>query len=245
MIIRVGENRDTLVAVCADSAAALEQLRTLFAAWLNDTLAAELATRPPAFRVNLTPPTIGHRGAQAVPHLRHGSMVLTRSRRPDDVLHGLARVLGGIHRAVAKQRAHVWLRPFVRGDRVVLVDAVQPHLVDDRVLAAAGITEVATWGPAIADDGSLTVARPLDRLDWQGIGVEPPPMLGALQLEGVVTLTAGATTPAALVHALAAFSTHASWFTALSDLANEGLVVGAADRTGLRHHIGHLLAPRS
>jgi hypothetical protein len=243
LIIRVGENRDTLVAIGADSAASLEHLRTLFAAWLDDAMADELATRAPAFRVHLTPPTAGHRGVQAVPHLRHGSIVLTRSRRPDDVLHGLAQVLGGIHRAAAKQRAHVWLRPFVRGDRVVLVDAVQPHLVDDRVLAAAGIIEVATWGPAITDDGSVTVARPLDGLAWQAIGVEPLKPLDALQLEGVVTLTSGATTPAALVRALAAFSTHASWFSALSDLANEGLVVGAADRTDLRQHVQRLLTP--
>lgn len=243
VIIRVGESCDTLVAVCADSALSLELLRILFAAWLDDAMADELSTRVPAFRVHLPPPTAGHRGAQAVPHLRHGSMVLTRSRRPDDVLHGLARVLGGIHRAAAKQRAHVWLRPFVRGDRVVLVDAVQPHLVDDRVLIAAGITEVVTWGPAIADNGSLTVARPLEGLDWQAIGVEPPPALDELQLEGVVTLTSGATTPAALVRALAAFSTHASWFSALSELANEGLVVGVADRGGLRQHVKRLLTP--
>ena len=250
LVIRVGEHGDTLVAVHTDSAASLVRLRALFAAWLEDAMADELSTRAPAFRVHLTPPTAGQRGAQAVPHLRHGSIVLTRSRHPDDVLHGLAQVIGGIHRAAAKQSALVWLRPFVHGNRVVLVHAPQPHLVDDRVLAAAGITEVPAWAPAIAADGAVTVARPLERLDWDAIGAEPPAAIGALQLEGVVTLTAGFLTagfltPAALVGALAAFSTHASWFTTLAGLAEGGSVVGAADRAGLRHHVGRLLAPRS
>ena len=89
-----------------------------------------------------------------------------------------------------------------------------------------------------------------ESLDWDAIGAEPPAANGALQLEGVVTLTAGFLTagfltPAALVGALAAFSTHASWFTTLAGLAEEGSVVGAADRAGLRHHVGRLLARRS
>ena len=239
IVVRVGRERSALVAIRADSDGSLQRLRTLFAAWLDDDFASEVLERTPAFSVHLTPQLPGGRGPRSIPHLRRGSMVVARSRDADEVLHALTCVIGGIHHGPPPAgRARVWLRAFTRGERLVLVDAQSPHLIDDRELAAAGVSEAIAWGVEVGPDGRALIPQPMPDLDRAPIG--PGTSSGFLQLEAVLSLQAD-TGRAHLVGALAAHSGEAVWFELVHSLAERGRVRSFADRNGLRIAIREML----
>ena len=240
-VVRLGPTRSTLVAVQTDSAASLTRLRALFAAWLDDTMTAELADRSPAFRIHLAEPDGAGRGPRSVPHLRHGSLVLARSVRGEDVAHALAQVLGGIGADAPRAgTARVWLRLFTRGSQAVLVDAGRPHLLADRQLEAAGIHEVANWGIDLTRDGTLAPVGTLETLDWAAAGLAAPEPAPVLQLVGVAHLGEPEST-GALVASLAAHSLQPGWFDALQAMSDQGLIRTAPSRAGLRSAVRALL----
>ncbi len=240
-MLRIGDDRATLVAVQTDTVESLALLRDVFAAWIDDDIADELASRSPAFSVHLAAPS-GGRGVTTIPHLRHGSVVLARSRTPEQVVHALAAVLGGIHCGPPPAgAARVWLRPFVHGERVVLVEAGRPHLTDDRVLLQAGAAESVAWHVDVTRDGQVTIPPMLPALRWGDIGLEPPADLEPLVLAGVVCQTDDPS-DASLLTALAAHSLQQTWFEVLGDLIEAGQVHAATDRAGLRRSVIGLLA---
>ncbi len=240
-VVRLGPDRSTLLAVQTDSAASLTRLRALFGPWLDDSMIPELADRSPAFRIHLAEPDAASRGARTVPHLRHGSLVLARSQRAEPAAHALAQVLAGIDADTPGDgQARVWLRLFTRGSRAVLVDAGRPHLMADRQLDEAGITETAHWGVDLAGDRSLRVAGHLEPLDWAAAGLAAPDRLSALHLVGVVHL-GQPDGIGALVASLAAHSLQPGWFDTLQTLATRGVIRSAPDRTGLRSAVRAML----
>lgn len=240
-VVRLGPARSTLVAVQTDSAASLDRLRELFEPWLDDAMAAELAERSPAFRIHLTEPDSANRGARTVPYLRHGSLVLARSQKPASVAHALAQVLEGINADTpADGQARVWLRLFTRGSRAVLVDAGRPHLMADRQLDDAGITETVHWGVDLAADRTMRVAGHLEPLDWAAARLAAPDPRPVLQLVGVAHLGQPDGT-GALVASLAAHSLQPEWFDTLQTMAERGLIRSVTDRTGLRSAVRALL----
>ena len=241
LVLRIGDDRATLVAVQTDTLESLALLRRVFDAWLDDDIADELASRSPAFSVHLTPPS-GGRGVTTIPHLRHGSVVLARSRTPEQVMHALASVLGGIHCGPPSAgAARVWLRPFAHERRVVLVEASRPHLTDDRVLVQAGGAESVAWHVDVTRDGQVTIPPSLPALRWDDIGLQPPADLEPLSLAGVVCQT-DEPSDASLLTALAAHSLQRTWFEVLSGLIEAGQVRAATDRAGLRRSVISLLA---
>ncbi len=75
----------------------------------------------------------------------------------------------------ADDLAWIGLRPYSRGDSLVLVDADPPTLVNDRALASAGIVELPAWSvhASIGGDGDRVIPAPLPFLDWGATGIEP------------------------------------------------------------------------
>jgi len=177
--LRIGEQRDVVMAVQVDTDASLDRLGVLLEPWV-ETCAEELwAGFRPAFRIRLEPVSDGvaHRRAapRPVPQLRHGSTVIARSRQPDDIVRALAQVLGGVH-LQRRDGDQVWTkrRSFVSDGSLVLVDVRPPTLVNDRQLSRAGIEELAAWAVTVDDDGFVSVPPPLPHLAWDSIGVEAP-----------------------------------------------------------------------
>jgi hypothetical protein len=177
--LRIGEQRDVVVAVQVDTDASLNRLRTLLEPWLEAGIEEAWAGFAPAFGVLLEP--VGDGAAhprpapRPVPQLRHGSTVIARSRRPDDIVRALAQVLGGVH-LQRRDDDRVWTnrRPFVRNGSLVLVDALPPTLVNDRQLSRAGIEELAAWAVTVEGDRFVSVPPPLPDLAWDSIGIEAP-----------------------------------------------------------------------
>lgn len=229
IILRIGRPRDVLVGVEADSDESLAALRHLFENWLDDSMSDELANTNPAFKVHLTTAPAGARGRRTVPHLRYGSDVLARSTDPTDVLYALASVLGGIHERRPKDgRAWVNLRSFVVDGAIVLASVPRPHLVADKQLLAAGVTERVNWGVEVhADRGTVSIPRHLPDLPWPDAA---PIDVGELPLAGAVVFDSKADTVGSLLAALATASVHTAWFTAAQHLAEDGRVSKAHDR---------------
>ncbi len=177
--LRIGEQRDVVVAVQVDTDATLDRLGMLFERWIETRVEEGSAGFPPAFGVRLEPVRSGARYLRSVPRpvpqLRHGSTVIARSRRPDDIVRALAQVLGGVHLR-RRDDDRVWTnrRPFVREPSLVLVDVRPPTLVNDRQLARVGIEELAAWSVVVEGDGFVSVPPPLPRLAWDAIGIEAP-----------------------------------------------------------------------
>ena len=248
LLLRIGEQRDLLVALQADTEFALDRLRTLFEPWLEPEPVDEALTIEPAFGVRLEPVDgrLRTRGAglQPVPQLRYGSSVMVRSRQPDDVLRALAQVLGGAH-VYRRDDGRTWMgmRPFVRGDAIVLVEVDRPTMVNDRQLAQAGVEELAVWSTVVEPDGSLSVPPPLPGLAWESVGVEPPAEgWQRYHLAGIAALHDHEATPAELVAQVARRSMHASWFTLVAAMAEAGTLLSAVDRPSLRDRVRMLLA---
>lgn len=229
IILRIGHQRDVLVGVQADSDDSLATLRHLFAHWLDDSMADELAETNPAFKVHLSPAPAGARGTRTLPHLRYGSDVLARSTDPTDVMHALASVLGGIHeRRPNDGRAWVNLRSFVVDGAVVLARVDRPHLVADKQLIAAGVTERVNWGVEVhADRGTVSIPPFLPDLAWPKAA---PTEAGELPLAGAVVFDSEADTVGSLLAALATASVHLAWFTAAQHLAESGRISKATNR---------------
>lgn len=243
VLLRVGAARDLLVALNVDSLSALDRVRTLFESWLEPDPTLAVAIQP-AFGL-VVGNSDGRRrtGLRSVPQLRHGATVVMRSREPDDVLRALAQVLGGAH-ACRRDDGRTWvsLRPFVRGDGVVLVDATRPALVNDPQLARGGVAELSAWSVVVEPDGSVDVPPPLSDIAWTTVGVEPP--LGKwlrLQLTGIAVLQHDDCTLAEVVADLALRSTGAAWFSTVAAAAHDGRVLRCAHRPSMRTAIDGLL----
>ncbi len=248
LLLRIGEQRDLLVAVRADTEFSLDRLRTLFEPWLDLDPVDEALTIEPAFSVRLEPidGRVRGRGAglQPVPQLRFGSTVMVRSRQPDAVLRALAQVLGGAH-LYRRNDGRTWMgmRPFVRGDAMVLVDVDRPAMVNDRQLAQSGVEELAVWSTVVEPDGSMLVPPPLPGLAWGSVGVEPPAAgWRRFRLAGVALHTEGRGTPAELVAEVARHSFNSDWFARAVAMADAGSLVSGAERSVVRDRIRVLLA---
>ena len=246
LLLRIGEQRDLLVAVHADTDAALERLRTLFEPWLESAPPEGLADLAPVFSLRLEPvdgrPERGA-GPRHVPQLRYGTAVMVRSREPDDILRAFGQVLGGAHR-YRRDDGLVWIgmRPFVRGSSMVLVDVDRPTMVNDRLLARSGVEELAVWSTIVEPDGTVTVPAPLPDLAWDAAGVEPPSEgPRSFQLAGIATLHDHECTPSELAADLGRRSIQARWFTLVASMTEAGMLMSATDRSALRDRVRMLL----
>lgn len=240
-VIRVGEGRNTLVAIQTDAPETLAGLRRLFADWLDDSMIPELGHRPPPFVINL-----GHghseTGARMVPHVRNGSLVLARSRDPQAIVHALSRVIGGVHaRRPDARSTRLGLRAFVLGENVVLTDAAPPHLVADRTLADDGIEEIVGWDVEVTPPGRVRFSPPLPGMRWAETPWTPPAELGEHRLVGIVVRHDEPMTPAKYVTDLAIFNGDRRWFQVLGELAASGRITGGSDRAALREGVRQLL----
>lgn len=245
LLLRIGEDRDLLVPIGADTAASLAQLRVLFAPWIDTKVDSKELDVEPLFGVRLE--SVSHRSGrgvlQPVPQLRYGSAVMARSREPDDILRALAQVLGGAH-LYRRDDGRLWMgiRPFVRGNSVVLVDVDRPTMVNDRQLAEAGVTELPVRSTIIEPDGSMSVPAMLPDLDWKAAGVEPASWApGQFELVGIASLRAATCTTAEFVTALAERSVHARWFNQVVRMAEAEHLAVAATRPVLRERVRRLL----
>ncbi len=177
--LRIGEQRDVVMAVQVDTDASLDRLGVLLQPWVETRADPAWAGFRPAFGIRLEPVSDGaaHRRAapRPVPQLRHGSTVIARSRQPDDIVRALAQVLGGVH-LQRRDDDQVWTkrRPFVCDRSLVLVDVRPPTLVNDRQLSRAGIEELAAWAVTVDDDRFVSVPPPLPNLAWDSIGIDAP-----------------------------------------------------------------------
>lgn len=257
MTLRLG---DLLVGVRADTDHTFRRLRTLLAAWTDDTH----ADVPWAFDVLLDPvsdhgsdPASGRRAVRPVPQLRAGQLLMARSRHEDDVLWALALVLGGVLARQDRTRTWSGLRTFVASDDdrnptspIVLSDARPPTL--SAGLTRHGVTELATWSVALDGPGgpdsrvtTVHVPPPLGSLDWAGLGVTPPPATWrAGELVGLVGLERhhhDATTAGAAFSRFAARHPSADWFTAVERLARDRRVIVTADPAVARDAVVGLL----
>lgn len=180
---------DLLVVVAGDSDAALDALRTRFGAWI-DTAHPDIT---PAFDLRLDTGAGASAGApRAVPQLRYGGTLLARSRSAVDVVDALDAVLGGVLAHQDRDGVRIFLRPFVAGGRMVLVDADAPMLVNDPGLAKQGVVELPTWSSALlppaTDDAApvIEVAAPLS----------DPGRVTRYELAGVVGVCSAISRPA-------------------------------------------------
>jgi len=228
---------DVLVAVGVDSDEGLATVRAAFGDWVDDTQ-PDVA---PTFDLRLVESP--DRRARSVPQLRRGASVVARSRSADHVIAALDSMLGGVclHRS-DHSRTWTFLRPFVAGRRMVLVDARAPMLVNDPMLERAGIVELATWVVAI------TGSEP----DSGGLIAEVPPSLSAIpdvsaayDLVGMVLVdrALGGQAPGALLARYGARHTSPEWFRAIADLLAGDRIVTSPDRIAARQSITALLAP--
>jgi len=239
-VLRIGHHRDALVPVQADSPASLQLARRLFAPWIDDTVADDLADTTPAFAVHLTSSGPA-RGRRSLPHLRAGREVLARSHDPNEILHALAYALGGLHeRTPDDDRSWVHLRAFTRGERIVLADVHRPHLLADRELERDGIAELVHTGVELVEPTMLVVPPPL-QVDWAAEGVPAPTGHHRHELCGAVVLGHDDPTPAETLARLSANSTSGQWFTTCADLIERGCVRTVRDRAGARTAVQALL----
>ena len=247
ILLRIGEQRDVLVAVQADSESSLDRLRILLGPWIEPEFADRAPIAKPAFGVRLEPvPDRDHHrtpGPRPVPQLRHGSKVVARSRTPDDIVHALAGVLGGAH-LQRRDDGHLWIgmRPFVLGSAMVLVDAEHPTLVNDRQLAKAGIAELPAWSVVIEPDGTISVPPPLPHLEWDTAGIErPPDPATRFDLTGIVGLSNLQIADADFTAGLAQRSLQSRWSELVGSLGEAGRVIRVGDHPALRTGIRTLL----
>ena len=249
LVVRIGGARDLLVVLQVDTDAGLQRVRTLLQPWVEQNSAPEVLTHDPAISLRLQPLEARSRsrgaGLQLVPQLRVGSSVMMRSREPDDVLRALAQVLGGAHECRRDDgRRWMGMRVFVREGSAVLVDLDRPAMVNDRLLAEAGVREVATWSTVITSDGMLAIPPPLPGLRWEATAVEPAPDgWQHYELAGIVVMNALEPTPAELLADVARRSIDGRWFTQVAAMAEAGKLANAADRPALRGLVGRLLEP--
>ena len=231
--LRLGER---LVAIGCDTAATLERCRERFAAWIDESQPdIEVAFDVRIDTVDRTPASRG--APRPVPQLRLGSSVIARSRSADDVIDALDAVLGGVLARQDDDGVWLWLRAFVSGNRIVLVDAAAPMLVNDPELAKAGIVELPAWSVAImpTSDGNappvripapLTDAGSEGRYELAGmVGVMPEPPSG----------------DAALLALYGTRHTSADWFRTANSLIAEQQLLTATDRITARRAISQLL----
>jgi hypothetical protein len=225
---------DLLVGIDVDTDEALDRCRSDFAPWIDDTQPDIPAAFDLRFGASGAPST----GVRAVPQLRAGASVVARSRSVDDVVDALDSILGGV-RASRATPERVWtvLRPFVRGGHAVLVDARAPMLVNDPLLARAGIIEIPTWAVAVAraDGGSGAVLDVPESLTGGSAARR-------CELVGVVTVGDAAEGGAGAVLArYGARHTSPTWFRTLGALLDDDRLVAAADRVAARHALEQLL----
>lgn len=249
LLLRIGGRGDLLVAVQPDGNDSADRLRTLFGNWLEPEFASAAPAHRPALKVRLA--AVGDRdrprtpGPRPVPQLLHGSCLIARSRRPDDIVGALASLLGGAH-LQRRDDGRLWIamRAFARDGAIVLVDAEQPTLVNDRRLAELGIDELPVWSVAIEADGSVAVPPPLPRLDWQAIGAEPPhDGWRRYDLAGIAVLGDAAVEPANAVAELARHSHQARWRQLVSSLDEHARLSPVEHHGELRSRIATLLEP--
>ena len=162
----------------ADTDASLDRLAVLLHPWIETSIDETWAGFRPAFGIRLEPLGDGaahpRRAPRPVPQLRHGSTVIARSRRPDDIVRALAQVLGGVHQQRHDDgqvgQSGVRSRATVAGAR----RNPPPDVGQRPPLSRAGIEELAAWAVTVDDDGFVTVPPPLPHLAWDSIGVEAP-----------------------------------------------------------------------
>ncbi|MEO1058581.1 MAG: hypothetical protein AAFY28_16860 [Actinomycetota bacterium] len=187
---------DLLVGVRCDTASTIDRLRAMLPAHVDDSVDV-----PWAFSVQLEE---GPGAVRALPQLRIGSRLLTRSRDADDVVVALVSVLGGlasVRATVDRDRGtddagRLWmhLRAFATADddRVVLVDATQPALVANSALRRAGVRGLPVWSvgvDAASEPAAVTTPSPLDAVEWAAGTVATPAALpGPMVLAGLVAL---------------------------------------------------------
>ena len=238
-MLRIGLRNDILVGIQVDSAAGLAHLHTLLGAWV-DRSPVDHNLVEPALRVYLP---LGNaskpKGPTLVPQVRLGSHILTRSRDPHEIYRALSVILGGIHAGTADTAVmRVGMRPFVSENRMVLVDADRPILVNDTMLLASGIQELPVWTTLITDGGTesaqATHHPALANLRWSAIGVDAPADPATYQLTGLVSLSQEQRSDADLVAGLARHSPRSVWFQIVNRLHDGGNVSVSTNRTMLR-----------
>ena len=230
--LRVGER---LVAVGCDTSATYGVCRERFADWLDESQPdIEVAFD---LRLDEVGRKTATRGApRPVPQLRLGSTAVARSRSADEVMAAFDSMLGGVLASQDETRTWLWLRPFVTAERMVLVDATAPMLVNDPGLARTGISELPTWMVAldVAPGGGVVVDVPAPltrttnarRFDLVGlVGVTPDPP----------------TTDGELLSRYGARHTAVEWFRTANALAGEQRLIAAPDAVAARRAIVGLL----
>ena len=222
-----------LVGIAGDTIDTLDRCRAEFAPWID-------GTQPditPAFDVRLAERDGG--AVRSVPQLRLGASVVARSRTADDVLAALDSILGGVraHR-VQPDRTWIFLRAFVHGERVVLVDARAPMLVNDPLLARSGIVEIPTWAVAVTElDGGTRAVVDVPAALTDGSAER------RFELVGLVTVGEAADAAAGVVLArYGARHTSPAWFRTLGALLDDDRFATTTDRVSARHAIERLLS---
>jgi hypothetical protein len=256
--LRVGGQ---LVGVRTDTDATAARIRTLFASWLDPDVSVKGEKGEPvpwAFSLRLdadrdTRPDAARsgRGPRAVPQLRIGRSLLTRSRRPDDVVNALDHVLGGVHARQDETRRWLGLRTFVVGDRAVLVDAAPPALTADPGLARSGIAELPPWSVAVDGDAVL-VPPPLtasaDPVEEGGRSFALVGLVGLDSCSHAADIGTSehdaihhSTNPGALLARFAARHPSNEWFHTVERLVADGRVHVSTDRAVAAERIRRLL----
>jgi hypothetical protein len=230
---RVG---DRLVGVRPDTDRTAALLRTTFADWLTADAVAEAGDSiPPAFSLRLDRPAES-RGPTAVPQLRIGGTLLARSRDAAHVVAALDAVLGGVLARQDDELVWLGLRPFVWGNRLVLVDAAPPALSAHPRLRRHAIAELPAWSVAV-DDTTVTIPPPLTatRAEPAWVRYELAGLVALDRCNGPGDDPAHAdhhhpTTPAALLARFATRHPSSHWFHTVDRLVQEGRVHGATER---------------
>ncbi len=215
----------------------LERCRAAFAEWIDDTQ----PDITPAFDLRFA--EIADGGVRSVPQLRLGASVVARSRSTDDVVAALDSILGGVRaQRVQPDRTWIFLRAFVHGERVVLVDARAPMLVNDPLLARAGIVEIPTWAVAVTElDGGTRAVVDVPAALTDAAGER------RLELVGLVTVgeIADAAGAGEVLARYGARHTSPTWFRTLDALLDDDQFAATTDRVAARHAIERLLTVRS
>ena len=159
--------------------------------------------------------------------------------RPIDVLAALDSILGGVwaHR-VQPDRTWIFLRAFVHGERVVLVDARAPMLVNDPLLARSGIVEIPTWAVAVTElDGGTRAVVDVPAALTDGSAER------RFELVGLVTVgeTDAAAAAGVVLARYGARHTSPTWFRTVDALLDDDRFLTATDRVTARQAIGGLL----